>query len=149
MAEIRLELRDCSPTDNALLNDSYAFSDSDIIACLRSPVDYWNEALPPIPPFYTTQNFPFRFWWKQGTKAQLYRMAAEYHRRNQVNYSAGGVTFDQHGQKSVEYDRVASELWGEFKQWVQSRKMSMNAEMGWSELGSDYAYGHGRYGSYW
>ena len=85
MAEIRMELRDCSTTDNALLNDMYAFSDSDIITCMRAPVDYWNEALPPIPPYFTTQNFPFRYWWKQGTKAQLYRMAAEYHRRNQVS----------------------------------------------------------------
>jgi hypothetical protein len=146
MAELRLELRDCSPTENSLYQDSLAFSDSEIIACMRTPVDYWNEALPPCPPGFTTQNFPFRYQWKQAVKAQLYRIAAEYHRRSQVNYSAGGVTFDQHSNKAQLYDQIASELWGDFKQWVQSRKIAFNLEQAWSELPSDYSrYSYGGY----
>jgi hypothetical protein len=139
MAEMRMELRDCSPGDNQLLSDSFAFSDSEIMAALVGPVDYWNEALPPIPPYYTTQNFPYRFMWKLGATALLFRVAAEYHRRNQVQYSAGGVTFDQHGQKAEQYEQAAAQRWAEYKEWVRSKKMSNNAAMGWGELPSDYS----------
>ena len=37
------------------------------------------------------------------------------------------------------YDRAAAELWGEYKQWVQQKKISANLEAGWGELPSDYS----------
>jgi hypothetical protein len=138
MAEIRLELRDSSPLENDLLDDSVAFDNAEIAVALRNVVDYWNESLPPIAP-YTTQNFPFRYWWKRGAKAQLFWMAAEWHRKNQVAYSAGGVSFDEHGQKAQQYDEAAATIWQEYRQWAQQKKMSMNMEQGWGEVVSDYS----------
>jgi hypothetical protein len=138
LAEIRLELRDSSPLENELLDDSVLFDNSEIAVSLRNVVDYWNEALPPIQT-YTTQNFPFRYWWKQGAKAQLFRIAAEWHRKNQVAYSAGGVSFDEHGQKAQQYEEAASAIWAEYKQWVQQKKISMNLDQGWGEIPSDYS----------
>jgi hypothetical protein len=145
IAEIRLELRDSSPLENELLDDSVAFDNSEIVVCERNCVDYWNEALPPVGPTYTTQNFPYRYWWKRGTKAQLFWIAAEWHRKNQVAYSAGGVSYDQHGQKAEQYDKAASDLWQEYRQWVQQKKMSINMEGGWGEVGSEYAWHGGGY----
>jgi hypothetical protein len=139
IAEIRLELRDSSALESELLDDSLYWSNSEIVAAMRAPVDYWNESLPPIPPSYTTQNFPFRYWWKQGIKAMLFRIAAEWHRRNQVAYSAGGVSFDEHGMKAQQYDQAADAIWAEYKQWVQQKKISANLEQAWGEVGSDYA----------
>ena len=139
IAEMRLELRDSSPLESELLDDSVYWDNSEIIAALRSVVDYWNEALPPVPPSYTTQNFPYRYWWKQGAKAMLFRLAAEWHRRNQVAYSAGGVSFDEHGTKAQQYEEVAATIWADYKQWVQQRKIPANLEAGWGELPSDYS----------
>ena len=52
IAEIRLELRDSSPLENDLLDDSVAFDNSEIAMCLRNCVDYWNESLPPVSRLY-------------------------------------------------------------------------------------------------
>jgi hypothetical protein len=147
IAEIRLELRDSSPLENDLLDDSVAFDNSEIVVCQRNCVDYWNEALPPVGPAYTTQNFPYRYWWKRGTKAQLFWIAAEWHRKNQVAYSAGGVSYDEHGQKAEQYDKAASDMWQEYRQWVQQKKMSINMDAGWGEVHSEYAWHGGGY--YW
>lgn len=151
MAEIRLELRDSSPLENELLDDSVFFDNAEIIVGLRNCVDYWNEALPPVGPGYTTQTFPFRYWWKRGTKAQLFWMAAEWHRKNQVAYSAGGISYDDHGQKSEQYDKAANELWTEYRQWVQQKKMSANLDAAWGEFPSPYSwhYGSGGYRNYY
>jgi hypothetical protein len=149
IAEIRLELRDSSPLESDLLDDSVAWDNSEIAAALVSAVDYWNESLPPIPPYYTTQNFPFRYWWKQAAKAMLFRVAAEWHRRNQVAYSAGGVSFDDHGMKAQQYDQAADSIWAEYKQFVKERKISNNLEAGWGELGSDYGRISYPAGGYW
>lgn len=140
LAEIRLDLRDSSPLENELLDDSLAFSDAELAVALRDVVDYWNEALPRLPRArYTTQDFPFRYWWKQGAKARLFRIAAEGHRRNQVDYQAGGVSYDEHGQKAQMYDQVADQIWGEFKQWAQGMKMSINLDDGWLDFTSVYS----------
>lgn len=140
LAEIRLDLRDSSPLENELLDDSLAFSDAELAVALRDVVDYWNEALPRLPHArHTTQSFPYRYWWKQGAKARLFRMAAEQHRRNQVDYQAGGVSYDEHGQKAQMYDQVADQLWGEYRQWVQGQKMSLNLDDGWLDFTSAYS----------
>jgi hypothetical protein len=141
LAEMRLELRDSSPLENDLLDDSVAFDNSEIAVALRNVVDYWNESLPPIGS-YTTQNFPYRYWWKRGAKAQLFWIAAEWHRRNQAAYSAGGVSFDEHGQKAQQYEQAAQAYWQEYRQWAQQKKISMNLDQGWAELGSDYGWHH-------
>ena len=144
IAEMRLELRDSSMLESELLDDSVSWDNSEIAVALRNVVDYWNESLPPIAT-YTTQNFPYRYWWKQGAKAQLFRMAAEWHRRNQIAYSAGGISYDEHGQKAQQYDQAADALWKEYRQWAQQTKMAANLNAGWGELPSDYSrasWGH-------
>jgi hypothetical protein len=148
LAEIRLELRDSSMLESELLDDSVSWDNAEIVVALRNVVDYWNESLPPIPPAYTTQNFPYRYWWKQGVKAQLFRMAAEWHRRNQVAYSAGGISYDEHGQKAQQYDQAAGEIWTEYRQWVQQKKMAANLDQGWGEFPSDYSYSRNAWGGY-
>jgi hypothetical protein len=139
LAELRLDLRDSTPLESELLDDSLAFSNVEMAVALRDVVDYWNEALPPLDGgTFTTQNFPFRYWWKQGAKSKLFRMAAEQHRRNQVDYQAGGISYDEHGQKAQAYDAAADALWAEFKQWVTSKKISINLGSGWLDFTSDY-----------
>jgi hypothetical protein len=139
IAEIRLALRDSSPLENELLDDSLAFDNSEIVVAMRDVVDYWNEALPPLSARFTTQNFPFRYWWKQGAKAVLFRTAAEHHRRNDVEYQAGGVSYNEHAQKAQQYDAAADAIWTEFTQWVRGRKMAINLNDGWLDFTSPYS----------
>jgi hypothetical protein len=130
LAEIRMRLRD-SPQHNELLGD-YAWSVPEIVQSLQEPIDFWNAELPDIGVYYTTQNFPpqYRHWWIRGTIAALYRMASEGQRRNQFDYSAGGVQV-QDSARSQEYAQAAQMEWDAFAAWVRSRKVFMNNELCW------------------
>jgi hypothetical protein len=139
LAEIRLLLRD-SPQHNELLGE-YAWDISEIVQALQAPVDFWNAALPDIGVYYTTQTWPpqFRYWWIRGTIATLFRIAAEGQRRNQFDYSAGGIQV-QDSQRSQDYLQAAEMEWQAFTQWVQSRKIAMNNELCWGEVYSGYRH---------
>jgi hypothetical protein len=130
LAEIRMRLRD-SPQDNELLND-FAWDNAEIAQALQEPIDFWNAELPDVGIYYTSQNWPpqFRHWWIRGTIAALFRVAAEHQRRNQLDYSAGGLQV-QDSNRSQDYMQAAELIWNDFKAWVRSRKIVMNQELCW------------------
>lgn len=140
LAEIRLRLRD-SPQANELIGD-FAWDNSEIIQALQEPIDYWNADLPDVGVYYTTQTWParHRYWWIRGAIASLYRIASEYQRRNQFDYSAGGIQV-QDSARSQEYAQAADAEWQAFAAWVRSTKVAMNVELGWGESHSGYFRG--------
>jgi hypothetical protein len=138
MAEIRLHLRDSSPGESYLL-DHLMFDDAEIALAIARPVMYWNEVPPPIGEF-TTQDFPFRYHWLEGICANLFFMVAEQFRRNQLSYSAAGVTLDDQN-KEPNYERAGQVRWQAYREWVRSKKASINLEGGYGEVGSLYQYG--------
>ncbi len=151
MAEIRLHLRDSSPAENRLLG-TLSFDDAEIAACVARCVDYFNEALPPLVQTYTTQTFPFRFMWLEGTVAGLYTLAAEWYRKNHLSYQAAGVAVDDLN-KAPEYEALADKKWQRFEQMVRQRKIALNIDEGYGSLGSEYGwagdiYGYSNYPSY-
>jgi hypothetical protein len=137
LAEIRLRLRD-APETNELLGD-FAWDDAEIAQALQEPIDRWNAALPDTGIYYTTQNFPaqYRHWWIRGTIAALFRIAAEWQRRNQFDYAAGGVEV-QDLHRSQEYLQAAEQTWAEFDAWARSRKAADNIEQCWGATGGYY-----------
>ena len=139
VAEIRLHMHDNGPADNLLLDD-FEFDLADISAAIMRPVDYWNDALPPIYP-YTTENFPFRARWLDGIIANLLMMAAMRYRRNHLPYSAGGVSVDDQN-KFNQYDQIGRQMWDEYKSWVRQRKISLNMQDTFGSL-------HSEYGGWW
>jgi len=141
IAEIRLHLRDSSPAESFLL-DTLMFDDAEIALAIARPVMYWNEIPPPIQTF-NTQTFPFRYHWLEGICANLFMMVAEQFRRNNLDYSAGGISVaDQN--KEQNYERAAQVRWTAYREWVRLKKAEINLEGCWGSVGSQYS-SYGRY----
>lgn len=143
-AEIRLFLRDNAPAENRLL-DTVQFDDAEIAAAMTMPIAYWNDALPPIAPA-TTQNFPYRYNWIQGTIAQLLLIAAEWYRRNKLTYAAGGIQVNDMDIADT-CEQSGLRRWQEYTKWVQQRKVALNIDAGFGSLGSPYRFRS--YGNAW
>jgi hypothetical protein len=138
IAEIRLHLRDSAPGESFLL-DSLMFDDAEIALAIARPVMYWNEVPPPIDAVYTTQTFPFRYHWLEGIAANLFLMVAEQFRRNQLDYSAGGVAVNDQN-KEASYERAGQTRWQAYRDWVRATKASINLESCYGEVSSTYKY---------
>lgn len=137
IGEIRLFLRDSHPEESYLL-DGLAFDDAEIAMAIARPIEYWNEVPPPIKTF-TTITFPYRFHWLEAIIGELYRMAEESHRRNQLAYSAGGINIDDMN-KERNYGQAAMMRWLAWKEFVKNKKASLNLEEAFGDVGSPYGY---------
>lgn len=138
IAEIRLHLRDSAPGESFLL-DNLMFDDAEIALAITRPVMYWNEIPPPLDRTYTTQNFPFRYHWLEGICANLFMMVAEQFRRNQLDYSAAGMSVNDQN-KEASYERAGQARWQAYRDWVRATKASINLEGCYSEVSSTYKY---------
>lgn len=138
LAEIRLHLRDSCPEDNLWLAVE-EFDPAEIAACIERPVQYWNEALPPIDVYYNTANFPYRFNWLNGIIAGLYTIAARWYLRVHLPYNAGGIAVDDKN-KFKEYAMLGQKLWAEYAEWVIKKKAQFNAEAAVRSTLSPYSY---------
>jgi hypothetical protein len=138
IAEVRLHLRDSSPAESYLL-EHVMFDDAEIALAITRPVMYWNEVPPPLDATYNTQNFPFRYHWLEGICANLFFMVAEQYRRNQLSYSAGGMSVDDQNKESS-YERAGQMRWQAYREWVRATKASINLESCYGEVTSAYKY---------
>lgn len=138
IAEIRLHLRDSSPAESYLL-EHLMFDDAEIALAITRPVMYWNEIPPPLDVVYNTQTFPFRYHWLEGICANLFMMVAEQFRRNQLSYSAGGLSVDDQN-KEAGYERAGQARWQAYREWVRATKASINLESCYGEVTSSYKY---------
>ena len=134
--EIRLRMRDSGPEDNFLLT-TVEFDDAEIADAIVRVVRYWNESQPQVPPRYTTSTFPFELYAYQGVFAQLYHTAAAHYRREHINYSAAGVTFDDKN-KAQEYEMIGLRMWAEYARFVKMKKMQKNVMSAFGGVGSSY-----------
>lgn len=138
IAEIRLHLRDSAPNESFLL-ENLMFDDAEIALAIARPVMYWNEIPPPLDLTYTTQNFPFRYHWLEGICANLFMMVAEQFRRNQLDYSAAGMSVNDQN-KEANYERAGQARWQAYREWVRATKASINLEGCYNEVTSTYKY---------
>lgn len=125
IAEVRLAIRDNCAEDNFLL-DTTEFKSAEIAWALRRPVDYWNEALPPLGTNYSPMTFPYRYNYLEAVIGELLVMAALNYQRNHLSYAAGGVTVDDKA-KAQGYMQAGEQRRQEYKKWVRLQKMSLNA----------------------
>lgn len=133
IAEIRLAMRDSCPASNFLI-DQVEYTDTEIAWALRRPVEFWNEAQPPLNVIYSPQTFPFRYHWTEACIAVLLRTAAVWYKRNDLSYSAAGVSV-MDTKRWEEYNKMADDRWNEFKAWVQNKKIELNVAGGYKSLG--------------
>jgi hypothetical protein len=128
--EVRMAIRDRCSSDNAFL-DSLEFSDTEIAYAMQRPIDYWNEALPPLPHYtYTYASFPYKYNWTEATVGELLKMAGNNLLRNDIKLSAGGVTLDEKG-RAASYLSLGAQMVNEYKAWVAGKKYSLNVNDCW------------------
>jgi len=129
--EVRMAMRDMCPDGNFLL-DSVEFSQEEIMWAIRRPIEYWNDALPPVAPF-TVDSFPFRYQWLNATVGELLLMAALWMRRNDLDYSAAGLQI-MDTKKWPDYHTLGTEKLDTWKKYVEEKKKSLNAEAAYGSL---------------
>lgn len=139
VAEVRLFLRDTSPAESFLL-DNVKFTDEEIAYATQLPVMYWNEIPPPINPQYTTATFPHRYHWLIAITGNLFMIAAEQFRANNLQYSAGGTAVNDQN-KEAPYEAAADRRLAEWRAFVRKKKVSLNMELGWGTVSGGYHYG--------
>jgi len=137
IAEIRLHMRDNAAADNLLL-DRIDFDYSELNLAIQRPIQFWNEIPPPIKR-YTTSTFPFRWAWLEGVSANLALMAEEHYRRNDLQYSAAGLSIADKTKFQL-YAEYGARRWAAYQQWVRQKKASINLESCFGSVGSLYGY---------
>lgn len=137
VAEIRMTLRDVDPNGNVLI-DEYEYSQEEILLAIRRCVNYWNEIPPPVGTYKPT-NFPYPYHLSIGVASVLYSMAVHQKLRNDLPYSAGGLTV-QDTVKWTQYREMQDRLWQEWASWVKAKKIQKNIEGAFMVMGSGYAY---------
>ena len=130
-----MTIRDTDPEGNYLL-DTLDFKTNEIALMIRRCVDYWNETPPPVAVFKAT-NFPFRYHLSIGVAGALHRMASIHKMRNNLDYSAGGVTVAD-TIKWQQYENIGDKYWAQWTQWVKDKKYQINIEGGFQRLASGY-----------
>ena len=138
IAELRLHLRDGCAEANTLLDD-FEWSDTEIAAAIRHPLDWFNAQPPPVGTLFTPITFPFRYPWLQFTVGLLLRSAAYSYRRNRLKYSAGGVTVDP-DNRAEEYEKIAELRIKEAKEQLSDAKITINIENGYATVTSPYRF---------
>lgn len=135
VAEIRMSLRDTDPESNFLL-DELDFKTNEIALMIRRAIDYWNEIPPPIQTYKAT-NFPFRYHLSLGVIGLLHQTASIHKMRNNLDYSAGGVTVAD-TIKWQQYENIGTRMWDEYRTWVRNKKIELNIQGGYMQLNSGY-----------
>lgn len=130
--EVRLAVRDQCPEANFLI-DATDYKVEEIMWAIRRPVEYFNEVPPPVATFRPS-NFPYRYHWMQGTIGELLIMVGTWLRRNDLDYSAGGVTV-MDTKKWDFYMNRGKELQKEFKDFAKQKKIEINIQGGYGSIG--------------
>lgn len=135
--DIRLSLRDNAGADNTLLDD-VEFDASEIAQAVLRPIQFWNEIPPPLRPLLTTKTYPFKEIWLLGIQAYLLEVAAHNYRRNQLSYSAGGVSVDDKNKEQA-YAAASARLTQRFQDMTRAKKVEINIANFSGSVGSPYS----------
>ena len=68
-----------------------------------------------------------------AVQALLLRGAASSYRRNDLQYSAGGVAINDQA-KWAQYDKAGAEKFAEFKEWMKMEKIRLNARRAYGRI---------------
>lgn len=139
ISEVRMEVRDQCGEQNALF-DALKFSDDQVVWAIRKPIDEFNSTGQPETA-YTPATFPgqWRSQWVTSAAGYLMRVASIGDDRDGLTYSAGGV---QINDKDVSFvAKMSQQLIEEWRAWVRSKKVEINADQAWGTQGSDYGSG--------
>ena len=113
--------------------------DEEIKGAVGDTIDEFNTINPPIGSF-DLSTFPSQEILVLGTISKLLASGALLHLRNQLSFSAGGLTVDTHSMGPA-YQQIASSLDAKFRAMTIEKKKSINVKRMLNSnrgLGSDY-----------
>lgn len=142
LIEIRNIIVDRDPADNSLI-DRVEFSTDQVMEAICQPVQYFNDQPPPIVKF-NTRNFPFQSAWQDAIVGNLLIMAAHNYRRNQLAYSAGGISVDDKNKEGP-YLAYGNQLMQGYKDFVLNKKVEINVKGFMGSIASPFGRGAWRY----
>jgi hypothetical protein len=145
-----MQIRDSDPGENPLLRD-VEFSDDQIVQAMIRPIQFFNEAPPPLSRRFDSRNFPWKTAWLDAAAGYLYQYAAAYYRRNRLAVVGGGKTLDALNREA-EYLRMSKEHLDRWQFFVTQKKMEINMRACIGVVGSDYGLewsGNGGLGGMW
>ena len=131
-SEVRMAMRDVHPSENFLL-DPVEYKPDEFMWAMRRPIDYWNEVPPPVC-VYDPTTFPFRYHWVEAVIGELLKMAAIWLRRNDLDYSAAGLTVAD-TRKWPEYERMSVEHMARWQGFVRQKKIELNISGAFNSMG--------------
>lgn len=136
LSEIRMAIRD-SATENNLLA-ACEFSSDEVIYSIVRPIAEWNETPPDVAQF-TCTNFPWREAWLKAIIGYLLQNAGFHYARNKLPSSHGGLTVSDKDKDNL-YFALSDRYRQEWKEWMLRMKVTINAGLGVSSMGSPYGY---------
>ena len=143
--EDRLENEEVCNNPNCPLSH-VDFDDAEICFAMLQPVLMFNTALPPVRTRYGTHSFPYEGPWLLGITAYLFQIAGEHYRRNELVYSAAGVTIADKSKAPL-YLPTAEKRLDDYRQWVKQQRISINLGNSNASLASGYSWTRlGRWG---
>lgn len=122
--KLRAKLRDYCEKNYLL--DAEEFTLEEIETAIQDAIDLFNEFPPELSRKYTVEDFPSDYHLARGAVGNLYRVAAANYRRNQLQYTAGGVAVNDQA-KSPEYETIADKYLNEYKQWIILKKREIQS----------------------
>ena len=129
--ELRFHLRD-RVEENTLLG-AYEFDDAEILEAIRWPIMQFNETPPPLA-YFSCNNFPYRYHWRNAIVAKLLQTAAHSYLRNKLQVASGGLSVDDKN-KNAEYMQMAMLYEKEWKDFLVQKKVELNANLAWGSTG--------------
>jgi hypothetical protein len=140
VSEILMGVRSGDPSRSDLLREK-EWNLSEIAQALIQPVEFWNNALPPVEYYFSTTDFTFRHAWRGAAIALLMQMAGHGYLRDDANYQGDspGATF-QDKAKWQQYLEIANTRWEAYTTFVLSQKVAYNQRQSFGFLGTPYSY---------
>ena len=133
--DIRVYTRDI-PELNILLEGTEQSPDELITLAMRLTIDDFNISAPVT--YYTVENFPNTSLLLYGTLMHLANAESERQLRNQVNYSAQGLSAGLDDKTAV-YQALAERYRSIYEAKVHEYKIYLNNENAWGEIYSPYS----------
>ena len=145
VAEVRDFMRDY-PELNRLIEGEET-SDRMIQWAIINTVEKFNIT-PPLIGTFTIETFPSRYLLLTGTASHVLKSAGLLYSRNQLDYSAGGVTVS-HSNKTPLYMSWTQLFDSEWHQQTKALKVSLNIEQAYGRgIHSEYLFLNGFFGDF-
>jgi hypothetical protein len=138
--DLSLSIRASTPAENRLLN-RMMWDDAEIAQAICTTIQLWNNEHPIDFMTFDSRSFPleFRPMFYKGIVANLFELAIEDIRKNDITLQAGGFSGNEE-KRMVGYMQEAQRRIAEFTKWASDTKTNLCARRAWATFHSPHIY---------